>query len=406
MKTNYIQNLTPLRGIAALLTVLFHLDLMMGGGSVLLDTKDSFLLNKMYLMVDFFFVLSGFVMYHVYSGWFVEKVDSASFKKFTIARFARVYPLHFATLVYCVLIKIISMMVGTPTNPIDTISSNFWAIPSHIFLLHAMNLNEWFSWNNASWSISTEWWMYMLFPFLVRPFSKLKTLGHILVVVACILGYLLITFYIVPIVTEPASIPFVRVDPAELGINVSYQYGFLRCLFGFVLGMVAYKLYLQNWGKTLLGTDLALLLIIIGMGLCMHFAVPDVFTVVFFPLIILSAAYGSTQSNRLLGSRPMQSLGDWSFSIYLIHQPLLYTLGYIMSYINRNVVVSGPPSKPPMLTAWLMSLVIVSVVLLLSYLCYKYFEVPARRWINSRWGRLNELNPQPLPPNEIFKTSL
>ena len=53
----YLANLTPLRGIAALLTVIFHVDLMIGnGGNALIKIKDSMVLTRMYLMVDFFFM--------------------------------------------------------------------------------------------------------------------------------------------------------------------------------------------------------------------------------------------------------------------------------------------------------------------------------------------------------------
>ena len=65
--TPYLSNLTPLRGIAALLTVMFHVDLMLGGGgNPLVKFKDALLFTRRYLMVDFFFVLSGFIMCHVY----------------------------------------------------------------------------------------------------------------------------------------------------------------------------------------------------------------------------------------------------------------------------------------------------------------------------------------------------
>jgi peptidoglycan/LPS O-acetylase OafA/YrhL len=275
--TPYFSNLTPLRGIAALLTVIFHVDLMLGmGGDMLLKFKNSFLFTRLYLMVDFFFVLSGFIMMHVYGKWFADSVSGSEFKRFTTARFARVYPLHFVTLLYCIGLKII---MNAPANPMDTVSNDFSTIPSHLLLLHSMNINKWFKWNNASWSISTEWWMYMLFPFLVKPFLKLGALGRIMIMLTCFAGYLAITFWIVPLVTEPVSMPFVRVDPALLSINVSYQYGFLRCLFGFVLGMMMYAVYQGNWGKSWFANGHSFLLLTLGLGLCMHFAVPDVFTV-------------------------------------------------------------------------------------------------------------------------------
>jgi peptidoglycan/LPS O-acetylase OafA/YrhL len=385
----YLSNLTPLRGIAALLTVIFHVDLMIGGGGdTLLKFKDSMFISRLYLMVDFFFILSGFIMLHVYGQWFKDSITNSEFKRFTIARFARVYPLHFVTLVYCVLLKLVFLaMGGVSHDPMDIVTNNFWAIPSHLLLIHSMNVNEWFTWNNASWSISTEWWMYMVFPFLVKPFSKLRSVGRLVVVAACFMGYLAITYWIVPIVTEPASIPFVRIKPESLSINVSYQYGFLRCLFGFVLGMMVYQVYTEGVGRRLFGNGYALLAATLGLCLCLHFAVPDVFTVSFFPLILLSAAYGSQNMNAFFSTNALQRLGDWSFSIYLVHQPLLYTIGTVMAIQNIGkpfVPPTGPPEKMPMLTAWLVCLAFTVVTLLVSYLTYRFVETPARRWINPK----------------------
>lgn len=388
--TPYLSNLTPLRGIAALLTVMFHVDLMLGGGgNLLVKFKDSLLFTRLYLMVDFFFVLSGFIMVHVYGKWFNDSVEKNEFKQFTIARFARVYPLHFVTLLYCVGLKLWFVAAGgIETNPMDAISNNWSAIPSHLLLLHSMNVNEWFTWNNASWSISTEWWMYMLFPFLVKPFLKLKSAGRAIIVLACFAGYVFITFVIVPIVTVPASIPFVAVNPADLTINVSYQYGFLRCLFGFVLGMMVYQYYVEGAAKRFVANGYALLLLTLGLGVCLHFAVPDVFSVAFFPLILLSAAYGSKNMDAFFGTRPLQRIGDWSFSIYLVHQPLMYTIGTIMSYLNPPNPNSpaGPPPQMDMLTGWLICIVFIAFTLLISFLTYRFVEVPARKWINGRWG--------------------
>src|SRR5207344_165994 len=102
---SYLSNLTPLRGIAALLTVIFHVDLFMGGA--LVPPQFSLGLSRMYLMVDFFFILSGFILCYVYGKYFAESVSSAEFRKFSIARFARVYPLHLVTLVYIFLLYIV-----------------------------------------------------------------------------------------------------------------------------------------------------------------------------------------------------------------------------------------------------------------------------------------------------------
>ena len=119
----YFSNLTPLRGIAALLTVIFHVSLM--AGPLAFNTQ---VLHRMYLMVDFFFVLSGFIMCHVYGELFSEKVTMPAFKKFTIARFARVYPLHFVTLLYTIILFSVTAKLGIPKVPVLQIENSGYSI--------------------------------------------------------------------------------------------------------------------------------------------------------------------------------------------------------------------------------------------------------------------------------------
>lgn len=200
-------------------------------------------------MVDFFFILSGFIMCHVYNKWFMDTVTTKQFKQFTIARFARVYPLHFVTLVYTTLLFFVSAKLGIAKAPILQIADTDYCIFTNILLLHSMNLHNWFSWNHASWSISTEWWAYMVFPSLVKPFMRLNPIDILTAIKVCFIGYLSITFLLIPLVTFPPEIPFVKIDPAKVSINVAYQFGFLRCLCGFVLGMAMYQGYKAGWAK-------------------------------------------------------------------------------------------------------------------------------------------------------------
>ena len=383
----YLPNLTPLRGIAALLTVIFHVDLMLGnGGDMLLKVKDSMLFSRLYLMVDFFFILSGFVMCHVYDRWFSNGVQLTDFKRFTTARFARVYPLHLAMLLTVALIFGASAWVGIPSAPILQTENSLYSFITNLLLLQAMNLHTWFSWDHAAWSISTEWWMYMLFPFLVRPFLRLSRAGRVAVVIGCFLGYAGITRFILPLVTYPASLPFIHYNPTDNSINVGYQFGFLRCLFGFVLGMMMHLGYAENWGKTWLANGYTLLALALGLGVCMHLAIPDVFTICFLPPLLLSAAYGSQRTNALFSTKPLQRLGDWSFSIYLVHQPLLFAIGSILAYGSLGKpALPGPPPKPDMLTGWLMCLAFIALTLLVASLTYRFIEVPARQALNARF---------------------
>ena len=380
----YLSNLTPLRGIAAMLTVIFHVNIMQWPNRLIPD-EFSGLLHRTYLMVDFFFILSGFIMCHVYGKWFSGPVTFPEFKKFTIARFARVYPLHFITLLYTIVLFYIAGKLGLPSDIVEN-QNNTYSILTNLTLLHSMNFHDWFSWNHASWSISTEWWAYMVFPFLVGPFIRLNAMGKGLLAFLCFAGYLGITFFIVPIVTVPEEIPFVSVDPALHSVDVSYQYGILRCICGFVLGMMVYEGFKKGWGRNILGNGYVLSGLTLASFVCMHFELADIYTLSFFPFMLLSGAYGSTDMNKVFAMKPLQKLGDWSFSIYLVHQPLLFTIDKVKAYLHP-VDPNAPPPPSNMLAGWLFCFGFIALVLGVSYLTYRFVEGPARHWINPKAGR-------------------
>lgn len=306
--TAYLTNLTPLRGIAALLTVVYHVDIITSVffGGQLVDSKKSSFLSHMYVMVDFFFVLSGFILCYVYAQNFKDSVNGQSFKKFTIARFARVYPLHLFSLLLTALFLFLLHQWRAEVSPVFDTENSSYSFITNLFLLQSMNLHKWFTFTHASWSISTEWWMYMLFPFLVAPFMKLSKIGRLLIFGLCVVGYLLIGFILVPLVTVPETLSFLRpTGPQPFNLNVAYQFGFFRCLFGFVIGMMMYFGFVENWAKQLFASGYTFLFLLIGVILCLHFGLPDILTVLFFPFILLSAAYGNKNMNTILSTKPL-----------------------------------------------------------------------------------------------------
>jgi peptidoglycan/LPS O-acetylase OafA/YrhL len=225
----------------------------------------------------------------------------------------------------------------------------------------------------------------MIFPFLVAPFLKLPKPGRLVVVALCIAGYLVIGYVLLPMVTVPDSISFLRPKGTPpFSLNVSYQYGIFRCMFGFVIGMMVYLAYKDNWAKRLFSSGYTVLVLLAGLFVCMHFAVLDVFTVLFFPLILLSAAYGSPYMNAFLGTKAMQRLGDWSFSIYLIHQPFLYQGTVVMANSDKTGI---DLTNMTTLTAWTICIGFIIFLLFVSYLSYRFIELPARNYINRRWGK-------------------
>lgn len=382
----YLSNLTPLRGIAALLTILFHTEPFLGflGGGVLLDKTHSAFISQLYLMVDFFFILSGFIICYVYAGYFTEGINKESFRKFFVARFARIYPLHIFSLLFTAGIWALAAALGFPKFPIMQVANSTYSFITNLFLLHSMNLHNWYTFTHASWSISTEWWMYMLFPFIVGGIFRMPKNGKWVLLLLCIAGYFFIEYVLSPMVEIPKEITGLDAT-VHPGLNVTFRFGFVRCLVGFIIGMITYLAYKEDWAKTIFGSSWVFLIAVLGLVLALHFDANDIVMVLFFPVILLSAAYGNASLNKILATKPLQRLGDWSYSIYLIHQPFLsfFTL-LIMAVIQPKAGQLALHLNQG--SSWLLMLGFIAFVLFAAYLSYRFIEVPMRKYINKKWG--------------------
>src|SRR5271154_4552376 len=169
-KTEYISNLTPLRGIAALLVAIFHFEMAIAR---FVPASQTMFFEKSYLMVDLFFVMSGFIILHVYGDNFKQSFSKSSLRNFFVARFARIYPLHFFSLMLLVVLVISFSPAGAYPNAMEFPA----AIPANIFLLQSFHVLKIYTWNIPSWSISAECAAYLLFPLLALFISKKKRLS-------------------------------------------------------------------------------------------------------------------------------------------------------------------------------------------------------------------------------------
>src|SRR5579871_2767592 len=175
-KAQYLSNLTPLRGIAALLVAIFHFEMAIAR---FVPAQTTMFFEKCYLMVDLFFIMSGFIIFHVYRESFANAIKKEKLKKFIVARFARIYPLHIFSLLLLVILVIAFSPAGTYPNRIEDPS----AILTNVFLLQSYYIHNIFTWNIPAWSISAEWISYMLFPLIALFVSKKRSLSVVLLTV-------------------------------------------------------------------------------------------------------------------------------------------------------------------------------------------------------------------------------
>ena len=377
MKPVYLTTLTPLRGIAALLMVVFHFNLMV---MPVIDPAITQLHRRWYLLVDFFFMLSGFIMVYVYGSGFAERVSKASFRHYMAARFARVYPLHLLTLLWVVVIY--GWVVGLNGVKLHDPTQSVFdpaAIPLHVLMLHGFNTAWTATWNTPAWSIGSEWLMYLLFPFLMPVFRRLPMAGK-WVLVALVAG--LYAYLTRPLATGPPFKPWLPHIPWMID-NIVFPNSFFRCLAGFLLGMITHDLYRQQWAKNQLKSGIVFGGLGVALAVAWHFLLPDLLTIWVFPLLILGATYTTGRVGTLLKTKLFQRLGDWSYSIYMVHIPIMFTF--------LAIQLVSPPAPKTALTAVhyglqgpVTCLIYVLLVLAVSALTYRFVEVPARRWLNTR----------------------
>ena len=155
--TRDIRSLTSSRFVAALWVLLLHFTNSL---SVDLDVMTSFF-EFGQLGVDFFFILSGFILTHIY---FEEMKDGHFHYGFFLQRrLARIYPLHFVTFLAVVCYVVAGRLMGVGFSDPDAYAVS--EIPANLLLVHGWGLGR-MSWNYLSWSVSAEWFAYLLFPLL------------------------------------------------------------------------------------------------------------------------------------------------------------------------------------------------------------------------------------------------
>ncbi len=378
----YIATLTPLRGVAALMVVVLHSDLFV---APLLDHRQSLLIKKWYLMVDFFFVLSGFVILHVYGSQFAQSCRATDFRRFVIARFARLYPLYLLTLVWVFaaygLLKFLK-------HPMPYEVEKFFAEPgffTSLFFLQSVGLHDTWAGNGPSWSVSTEWWTYFLFPLLASRGLVRSKLGIGLAVVGIASAYFVIEYWLT---TNCALFADDRLAYMRGTLGTTFDYGLLRCLAGFVLGMLVYRAYLAGLARSVMSRSSTFALLVLTTAVVMHFGLNDVITVTAFALIVLAAACNRSTLQRACALRPMQRLGDWSYSIYLIHFPVLISLMVLQDSLQGPPLreASLPPPTRPLIEAWGIAVFWCVLTIAVAAVTHRLLEVPARKWIRQRLG--------------------
>lgn len=320
--------------------------------------------------VSFFFVLSGFILTHAYQGRTMPKL-----KVFLWARFSRLWPVHFFAIV--LLYVLIPRGVDTFDGP--GIFSRWVVLFFNLTLAHSLfpYLEYIFSWNAVSWSISTEFCFYLVFPLLVVGIRFNWAWKLVLAVaVACAFVALLHFMHV------PAGS-----GNEEINLQFATYANPIMRIPEFVLGMATWVIwdrYLRRRQLSKLAWTVVEAIAIGATTAWMFIVFPQILGLLdssilsatgsawILAVLIASMASGKGYIGSALSLRFFVFLGEVSFSVYMLHQIIL------KAFVFRFDLPSPP--------AWLY----FSTVLAAATLSFYFIEKPAQR-------QLREFMAPPLP---------
>lgn len=372
-KVEYLSSLTALRGIAALLVAVFHFEMAVAR---FVPAAQSMFFEKCYLMVDLFFIMSGFIMLHVYNSQFKDKIQAKSLKNFLVARFARIYPLHlFSLLLLVVLVRWLTDWGNPPIileQPTD--------ILPNIFLLHSFGFTKIYNWNIPSWSISAEWAAYLLFPIIALCINKKKAISVIILILLIVIAYYSIMYLL------PRKNPINPAIPVPHNLNTTFDYGYIRGIAGFTTGILVYLLYELRAVIKALSHDITALLIIFAIIMSMHFALNDSLTVLLFAMLVLSFTANTGKIAKFCNRKIPQFLGDISYSVYLMQIFLQEPFSHGI-YLPGITGIGRGKQNIDFSSGVLYCVTYLILLIMISYITYQWVERPSRRFINRIWGK-------------------
>ena len=337
-----LRALTTLRFFAALWVVLYtawpHLDVGFTPVAV----------SKGYLGVETFFVLSGFILSHVY----LEAAGEKRFRYggFLWARLARVYPLHLVTLFGMIGLGLAAGVAGLS---IDGSLTDWRALPANLTLTHAWGLAPSSAFNHPSWSISAEWAAYLGFPAFAFVAWRLRDRPVLATVLAAAFALGLYAAF------EPLA--------GYSLTEATFRWGALRIVPCFALGCALYLVHRRGGvpfaGPVALVSGVAVLASA-SLGLW------DALTVLAAGGLILGLGSLDNARAGVLGSKLGVYLGEISYSIYMVCAPVLL--------LTTNVAarLTGADDKRFQILVWLA---LVAAIPVAAMLTYHLVERPARK---------------------------
>lgn len=361
--------LDGLRGVAALMVVIYHIfeGYAFAGGGIIES------LNHGYLAVDFFFILSGFVVGYAYDDRLGKSMKTKNFLK---RRLIRLHPM-----------VIMGAVLGAATFCIQ--GSTQWdgteisislvmlsmlcamlfilAIPGGCYEIRGNG--EMFPLNGPSWSLFFEYIGNILYALFVR---RLSTKQLTAIVVSLGIGY-------------TAFAVFDASGYGNMGVgwtldSINFLGGMLRMLFPFSMGLLLSRNFKPFKVKGSFWLASSILIIIFAIpyipsdgNICYNGILEAVCVTLIFPILVRLGASGSTADHK--STAICNFLGRISYPLYMIHYPIMY-LFYAWLIENK---------APAFAKTWQAALGVYVTCIILALLCMKLYDEPVREYLAKKF---------------------
>lgn len=363
--------LDGLRGVAALLVVWHHVfeGYQFAGNKPVIE-----FINHGYLAVDFFFILSGFVIGYAYDDRWGKSLTLGGFFK---RRLIRLHPM-------VVLAAVIGFLAFAATG-FERWDGSRVTLPMALLALLCASLmipalpgmprevrgnGEMFPLNGPCWSLFFEYIGNIIYAFLLR-FMPTRLLGCLSAALCCALAWFA--------VADPSGYGCLGMGWTVDAMNMLG--GLLRLLCPFTMGMFLSRIFRPKRvrGAFWLCTVVLLLLFHVPYiegngGVCWNGVFEAVCIIVVFPMLVWAAASGTTTDKW--STRVCTFLGDLSFPLYIVHYPLMYVFYLWLIKTEQYDFAS----------TWQTALLVCVASVLLAWACLRFYDIPVRRWLAGKLG--------------------
>ena len=363
--------LDRLRGVAALLVLVYHIfeglafaQTTNGIGSGIITT-----LNHGHIAVDFFFILSGFVISYAYDDRWTWLSLGGFFKR----RLIRLHPM----LIMGALIGAIAFAIEGYTRWDGTTASVEWvmiALLLTMFMIPALpgmpyevrGNGEMFPLNGPTWSLFFEYLGNICYALFMRRMST-----KILALFTLLLGIVHAWFF----VGDVSGYDMIGVGWTIDKVN--FWGGFVRMLFPFSMGMLLARTLTPQKVKGAFWICSVMLVVLFAVpyipsdgGISLNSLYEFVCIALIFPLLVWLGACGTAEGGL---SRINKALGELSYPLYIVHYPIMYIF---YAWLIKNEIYT-------LSECWQIALLVVISSIALAYLCLKFYDRPLRKLLMS-----------------------